>query len=258
MKNAVFLRTWLAVITIMIIAAITAGTKHVQAGPQRTAEESAGVSVQNRQKVDEDLHGSVERYQPTKSYVHSLIVQELDTAGIDTITVDSIRIHHGPFRTKWNSDSAIPVFYTAEIVEKRVMDTYVDHSFYSVVLGFVYVHTGPSADYRRFLIECILPQGGPPSIESVFYANADVDSLKELVVLVSWEQAHHVDFAGRLFDVLIYDDIAAADTEKLAFLHTVSNRIGPQCDCRWSNGTVKTADIINRDKIIEKLRRIGY
>src|SRR5438309_695872 len=56
---------------------------------------------------------------------------------------------------------------------------------YTEVHGYLYMpRTGD--DYDKILINNFEEEGATPKIESVFFANADKDAAKELVVICSW------------------------------------------------------------------------
>jgi len=59
---------------------------------------------------------------------------------------------------------------------------------------------------QKILIGTFEPEGGDPQIEAVFFANADQDKAKELIVICSWPQRHY-DFSGTLYGTFIFDDL---------------------------------------------------
>jgi hypothetical protein len=58
---------------------------------------------------------------------------------------------------------------------------------YRQVAGYIYLLESANR-YQKILIDNFGPEGGDPKIESVFFANADKDETKELIVICSWPQ----------------------------------------------------------------------
>ncbi|MEI6946708.1 hypothetical protein V9K67_05855 [Paraflavisolibacter sp. H34] len=82
---------------------------------------------------------------------------------------DSTELAHTVFETALldTTKKVILAFYKKTIYEARQMDTYVDHSEYDIILGYLFVPTGDN-NYDRKLIDTIPNNGGDPEILSVF------------------------------------------------------------------------------------------
>lgn len=96
----------------------------------------------------------------------------------------------------------ILAFYDKTIYEVRQMDTYVDHSQYDILIGYAFIPTGGD-QYKQQMIDTIHSDGGDPEIQAVFFASANKDSKKELVVLCKYGQRHY-DYNGNLYQTFIY------------------------------------------------------
>lgn len=166
---------------------------------------------------------------------------------------------HGPISTLWNAVPVIVVLYEVTVTETKKMQTYVDHSTDKIVDGYVFASTGQPNQYRRIFIGSIEPDGGDPEIEAVFFANADRDANKELVVLVKWEQLLHADYSGTYYGAFIYDDLSTVKKDALVFLSDVTDKLGSSSRAfdrkgrRLGKNTYATAAEVRR-----RLKKLGY
>ena len=114
------------------------------------------------------------------------------------------------------------------------------------------------ADYKKILIGNIEPNGGDPKIKSVFFANADNDSLKELIVIASWEQLLHADYGGTAYSTLVFHAPESDATTKLTFNEDISNKLDGGCDCEWSNGRKSKAKYKTAAGVKARLKALGH
>ena len=116
----------------------------------------------------------------------------------------------------WNGKKSIFAFYEGENSEE--------------VDGYVFVPKSAGV-YQKILIYNFEPEGGTPKIEAFFFANADKDKAKELVVICSWD-VNHYDVNGTLYQTYVFDDISSDKNQpKLKFLENVSKKVSGGCDC---------------------------
>jgi hypothetical protein len=97
---------------------------------------------------------------------------------------------HPVIETKeWNSAEKVIIYFIPDKEDN--------------LLGYLLV---PSANltYQQVLIDTFHAEGNPTRIEAVFFANADKDKEREIIVLTSWQQ-QHVDVSGTLYGTFIYD-----------------------------------------------------
>jgi len=112
--------------------------------------------------------------------------------------------------------------------------------------------------YQKILIGTFEPEGGDPQIEAVFFANADQDKAKELIVICSWVQRHY-DFSGTFYGIFIFDDLQAGDSRsELSFLENVSQRVSGDCECEWRNGKKRTSRYKTAVSVRAGLRKLGF
>ena len=112
--------------------------------------------------------------------------------------------------------------------------------------------------YQKILIGTFEPEGGDPRIEAVFFANADKDKAKELIVICSWPQRHY-DFSGTLYGTFIFDDLrTGASPTELSFLENVSKRVSGDCECDWRNGKKRTSRYKTAAGVRDGLKQLGF
>jgi hypothetical protein len=155
----------------------------------------------------------------------------------------------------WNGKPVIIAFYK-ESYRLPIKDD-PDQQEYFRLLGFVYFKS-QGGNYTRYLIDTIDTEGDTPAIESVFFANADTDVAKELILIVSWEQ-RHAAVNGTLYGTFVYDDIATVSNKgKLRFMETISKKVDGGCDCTWDNGKTNAVKYKTAGAIKSELKRLGY
>jgi hypothetical protein len=99
-----------------------------------------------------------------------------------------------------------------------------DDEEYEDVIGYVYRQTGNNT-YERILIDTFENEGGTAVITAVFFANADKDTARELVILIR-RGAHHHDIDGQLYETRIYDNILPGQhPAKLSYLKNISQKV---------------------------------
>jgi hypothetical protein len=144
-------------------------------------------------------------------------------------------------------------FYGKTIYETIQMETYVDHSEYDIIIGFAYVPTNDS-NYAKCLIDTIPPDGGNPEIISVFFANADKDKNKELIVLCKYGQRHY-DYSGDIYETYIYK--YSTSKNKFKYLDKLSKKFWG-CECSSRDGGSETAKYQTAKDVRAKLKQLGF
>ncbi|MEZ0539647.1 hypothetical protein [Fibrella arboris] len=124
---------------------------------------------------------------------------------------------------------------------------------FNKILGHVYCPTGKGSTSDS-MFGPIDEDGGYPEVISVFFANADKDKVKELVVLCRYKQQHH-DYNGDFFETFIYDNPGPGST--LTYLEKLSEKFFG-CECTYTDGKVEKALYKNAESIKAKLKKMGY
>ena len=113
----------------------------------------------------------------------------------------------------------------------------------------------PSGGYANLTVTRGEQEGGEPSVAAIGFANADRDSAKELIVILTWWVKHY-DVEGEFYEVRIFDD-AKAGQSALSPL-TVSRRFDGVCDCTWRDGSSKRAPFKTIASVKRELTRLGF
>ncbi|MEO7533288.1 MAG: hypothetical protein ABIU30_05570 [Ferruginibacter sp.] len=194
-------------------------------------------------------------------YGQSLIRQDNETAEMfaDRLKPDSSELAHAVLETKSlnNSGTIIVAFYKKTVDEVKQMPTYVDHNKYDIIIGYLYIPTSLTS-YRKVLIDTIFPDGGDPEIISVFFANADKDSRKELIVLCKYPQVHY-DYGGAFYETFIYDN-PSNNTEHLSYFNELSEKFWG-CECAWraeEKRRPEKAKFKTAKDVKAKLKKLGF
>ena len=150
----------------------------------------------------------------------------------------------------WNTQKTVIAFY---IVKIKLPDgkpaTQVD--------GYLFIPKSTDT-YEKILIDNFEEEGATPHIEAVFFANADKDKAKELIVICSYEQRHY-DVNGTLYSTFIFDDLrGGANQTRLRFLEDVSERVSGSCDCEWRDGKKKASKYKTAASVKLGLKKLGF
>jgi hypothetical protein len=176
------------------------------------------------------------------------VANETPEAFIQRLKPDSTTLAHPVIETyAWNANSkAIIALYGYD-------DPADVNTGNNKIVGHVYVPAGKDV-FRDITFGPITEEGGYPEIVSVFFANADKDKAKELVVLCKYEQRHY-DYSGEMYETFIFDNSGNKNT--LTYFHKLSEKFWG-CDCGWRNGKTKTAKYKTATAIKAGLKRMGY
>ena len=82
----------------------------------------------------------------------------------------------------WGHKKTVLAFYETEFKISSQIE--------QKIVGYIFLPQDANT-YQKILIGTFEPEGGPPQIEAVFFANADRDKAKELIVICSWPQRHY-------------------------------------------------------------------
>lgn len=178
---------------------------------------------------------------------------------IDNETLENFAKRNGPPQSElahavveteaWGHQKSVIAFYAIEVKDKYVTRGQVD--------GYLYLSLSPNT-YQKILIENFGPEGGDPKIEAAFFANADKDAAKELIVICSWNQEHY-DFSGTMYGTFVFDNFRpGANPTKLTFLEGISNKVSGTCDCRYRTGKKETSKYKTAASVKIGLKKLGF
>lgn len=167
---------------------------------------------------------------------------------VSRFSPDSAILTYRVIDTTWNGLPVILAFFDQPFHEQD--------QDYRRIIGTIFLRVDRTS-YRKVSTDTIWPEGGDPNIEAVFFANADKDSLQELVILTSWDQEHY-DFGGTLYQTAIYDHISDAHQRKLVFLTKISAQLDGGCDCSWRDGKRRKAKYKTQTDVLKGLADLGF
>lgn len=150
-------------------------------------------------------------------------------------------IVHKILETQWNSKPVLIVFY------QQLSD--------NQIIIKIYVQTQQN-EYSVFRAGNIDREGGDPQIESVFFANGDTDTAKELFLIVSWEQ-RHFDIRGILYGTFVYDDLLTNSHGELILKKNLSKKLDGGFE-GFRDGENVIAKFKTAKAIRYELKRLGY
>ncbi len=160
----------------------------------------------------------------------------------------SVTIAHPVIETNtWDSSAkAIIALYGYE-------DTSSSNSGFTKIVGHLYFPIGINK-YRDYNFGPIEEDGGYPEVLSVFFANADKDPQKELILLCKYEQRHY-DYNGTFYETFIFDD--PAQKLKLPLFEKLSEQFYG-CECGWRTGKVEIAKFKTAKEVRAGLKKLGF
>lgn len=166
---------------------------------------------------------------------------------------DSSALTYKVLETKWNAIPVIIAFY--EQAYKLPIQNDPGQQNYHKIDGAVFIQSGNNK-YSKTIFGTIDTEGGNPVIEAVFFANADTDTTKELIVIASWEQRHY-DVNGTLYGTFVFDYDLTKAGSAWNLLEEISDKLDGGCECAWRDGTSKKVKFKTASAIKKELTRLG-
>jgi hypothetical protein len=167
---------------------------------------------------------------------------------------DNSTLTYKIIETKWNGLPVVVALY--DQTYKLLKQNDPDQQTYHRIIGTVFIRLD-SNYYSKTSFGTIDTEGGDPIIETVFFANADKDKTKELIVIASWQQRHY-EVNGTLYGTFVFDHELTSATLEWNLLEDISNQLSGGCECSWSDGTSKKAKFKTENDIRAELLRLSY
>lgn len=167
---------------------------------------------------------------------------------------DNSILTHKVLETKWNGLPVVISLY--DQTYKLSIENDPDQQTYHKIVGAVFIQLDKN-NYSKTTFGTIDTEGGDPSIETVFFANADTDKTKELIIIASWEQRHY-DVSGTLYGTYVFDYELTSATLEWKLIEEISRKLDGGCECSWRDGTSKKAKFITSTEVKNELTRLGY
>lgn len=153
---------------------------------------------------------------------------------------------------EWTPEPAVVAFYTQKFYVQEdggeAKDAYRTY-------GYIFLPNGKDS-YRRVFIDTFAYDTKPVKIGSAFFANADSDDVKELIITASCA-VKDASGAGTLYMNRAYDNVGRLLPGKLKRLDDVTARINGGFE-GIRNGKPEKAAMKNEKEIGDALKKLGY
>ena len=169
-------------------------------------------------------------------------------------TPSSSKVYDKVVETSWNNTSVIIAFFS-ETYFFPLLDDPQQHE-YKRIIATLFVSDAYKKNYTKSIIDTLIEEESLPTIEHIFFANADNDKEKELIILTTWD-INNTSVQGKLYSTSIYD-YAKKLPKKLLFLNNISSNVNGGCDCTWEIGRIHRSKFKNKSDIINGLQSLGY
>jgi len=153
---------------------------------------------------------------------------------------------------EWTPEPSIVAFYTQKYFatgdESPLKDSY-------RTLAFLFVPNGKDT-YKRIFIDTFINEGRPVKIAATFFANADSDNVKELVIMATSAQKDK-EGSGTLFINKVYDNTGRALPGKLRRLYDATSKIEGGLEGE-KGGKPSKAKYKTEKEVMDALKKLGY
>lgn len=156
--------------------------------------------------------------------------------------------------TAWNNTSVIIAFLSETYLLPLRDDP--QQTAYTRVIATLYISDSYKKNYTVSIIDTLIEEESPPKIEHIFFANADNDKEKELIILTTWD-INNPSVHGKLYSTSIYDYTHKLP-KKLLFLNYISSNVNGGCDCIWEIGRIHKSKFKSKADIVNGLQSLGY
>jgi hypothetical protein len=154
--------------------------------------------------------------------------------------------------TEWTHEPSVIAFYTQKYYIQEDGSLPSDHYR---TLAFMYVPNGKDT-YKRVLIDTFVNDGHPVSIATAFFANADSDQAKELVIIATSSQRDN-QASGTMYFNRVYDNIGKFAPGRLKRLDDVSGKVEGGFEGTLGGKPMK-AKFKSQKEILDALKKLGY
>ena len=152
----------------------------------------------------------------------------------------------------WSVEPSVIAFYTQKYY---VQEDGAQPSDHYRTLAFMFVPNGKDT-YKRVLIDTFVNDGHPVNIAATFFANADSDQAKELIIIANSSQKEK-DASGTMYFNRVYDDFGRFVPAKLKRLNDASAKIEGGFE-GTIGGKPSKAKYKSQKEIMDALKKLGY
>jgi len=149
--------------------------------------------------------------------------------------------------TEWSESPAVIAFYTQKYYTEE--NATVPNLR---TLAYIFMPTA-NEYYKRILVDTFCNDDKPVKINKVFFANADSDATKELVIMASSAQS-----GGAIYYNRIYDNVVKPMPAKLRRIPDAKTKITGGFDGMTRDGKTGHVEYKTKDDILEALKSAGF
>ncbi len=159
--------------------------------------------------------------------------------------------------TEWGADSGYITFYSQKNKSSASDEPIQKERKY--LLGYIYLPLGKD-NYKRVFIDTFYNDDKPFKISSVFFANADTDKTKELIIITNKTVYEQNRLVGNFYSTTVYNNITPEMLPyigKLRKMDEISKKLEGGFEGAI-NGKAREAKIKTQKEVVEELKRLGY
>lgn len=173
--------------------------------------------------------------------------------------IERTKIHNSTVAGKiidaeWNNSQVLTVFFL-QMNDNNKLDKK-NNDCDERLIVCIYVQKSPNY-YNSYFIDTISCEGDSPMLKDAFFANADGDLDKELVLIIAWNQKHY-DFSGVLYGSFVYDYYQENGNYRFSDLKDIADKISGGCECVWKDGSENKSLFKTANEIKEQLNKLGF
>ncbi len=173
---------------------------------------------------------------------------------------ENAAIVHSVIQTSlWGKENSIIVFYESRYTS---MDEYQDGLRYPHEYQYVDAYLlipDEKNEYEKVLIHHFEDDNVDTEIQSVFFANADSDSQKELIILSTCVHRLQYLYEGTEYSTSVFDDFdAVKPPKKMTYLPKISAQLNGGFEGFLEENPNSQAAFKNASDIKKELKRLGY
>lgn len=164
-------------------------------------------------------------------------------------------IVHQVIETKvWGKKNVIIVFYETKYIDSESTTTPYERQF---VEGYLLIPDSKNK-YQKVLIYKFEDDNVATIVNSVFFANADNDTEKELIILTTCSHRLQYLYDGIEYSTYVFDNFDMKEPPKeMTFLHDISGKLQGGFEGEREEGLSK-ADFKTASEVKAELKKLGY
>ncbi len=184
-----------------------------------------------------------------------IIIKETPKEIAEKLKPKNSKIIHEVIETEtWGRKKSIIAFY-----ETNYIDSVSTNMKYERQYVEAYMYTFQNENWKKILISKFEDDNVATEIQSVFFANADDDKEKELIILTTCNHRLQQLYDGTEYSTWVFDNLKIDETPKeMNFLNEISEKLNGGFEGFLEDNEDSKAKFKNANDIKKELRRLGY